>query len=88
MRIFLGGGPRSFEHWTDDKNDTFTGTPSPNFRATNGRIFDPEGCNVHQVHLHGGSSMESGFETRTLRARSRVLTTRQPRQNSFRSSAL
>ncbi|GBM85804.1 hypothetical protein AVEN_273658-1, partial [Araneus ventricosus] len=27
-------GPRSFEPWSDDEDDAWDGTPSPNFRVT------------------------------------------------------
>ncbi|GBM01970.1 hypothetical protein AVEN_269572-1 [Araneus ventricosus] len=56
------------------------GTPSPNFRTTpTGEHLAPDGFNVHWIPLHGGSSMESGFESGTLRPQIRSLTTRPPR---------
>ncbi|GBM43695.1 hypothetical protein AVEN_26562-1 [Araneus ventricosus] len=42
-------------------------------------IFFPDGFNVHQTRLHGCSSVESGFESGTLRPRDRDLTTGPPR---------
>ncbi|GBO36778.1 hypothetical protein AVEN_35437-1 [Araneus ventricosus] len=35
--------------------------------------------NVHQAHIHCGSSVVSGFEPRIIRRRSQDLTTRTPR---------
>ncbi|GBM33573.1 hypothetical protein AVEN_197323-1 [Araneus ventricosus] len=60
-------GPRHFEPRSDD---TSAGTPSSNF---NRRIFGPDGFNVHQILLHGGSSLESGFESGTLRPEVEIL---------------
>ncbi|GBM12589.1 hypothetical protein AVEN_146772-1 [Araneus ventricosus] len=34
---------------------------------TRERTFGPDGFNVYQTRLHGGSSLESGFEPRILR---------------------
>ncbi|GBN57661.1 hypothetical protein AVEN_23965-1 [Araneus ventricosus] len=69
--------------------------PSPNFRATptGGRLATTYDlvCNrpyatgnrpyppCMPVGIHGGSSVESGFEPATLRSRGRDLTTRPPR---------
>ncbi|GBO21093.1 hypothetical protein AVEN_148555-1 [Araneus ventricosus] len=37
--------------------------PSPSFLTTPaGGPLAPDGFGVHQAHLHGGSSIESGFE--------------------------
>ncbi|GBM87928.1 hypothetical protein AVEN_186028-1 [Araneus ventricosus] len=46
---------------------------------TSGRTSGPYGFNVHQTSIHGGSSMESGFEPRILRSCGRDLTIRPPR---------
>ncbi|GFY35220.1 hypothetical protein TNCV_5045941 [Trichonephila clavipes] len=34
----FGDGPRNFEPWSSDEDDTRAGTPSPNYH-TNGRTF-------------------------------------------------
>ncbi|GBL96977.1 hypothetical protein AVEN_182551-1 [Araneus ventricosus] len=51
---------------------------SPNFRITPvGKPLTHEiRFNSHQAHIHGGSSVESGFEPVTLRPQSRDLTAR------------
>ncbi|GFV83760.1 DUF4817 domain-containing protein [Trichonephila clavipes] len=36
----FGDGPRHFEPWSSDKDDTRAGTPSPNYH-TNGSTFEP-----------------------------------------------
>ncbi|GBM00937.1 hypothetical protein AVEN_151392-1 [Araneus ventricosus] len=33
-RGLFWGGPRNFQHRSDDEDDTLVGTPSPNFHAT------------------------------------------------------
>ncbi|GFV83612.1 hypothetical protein TNCV_3611881 [Trichonephila clavipes] len=57
----FGDGPRNFEPWSSDEDDTRTDTASPNFHTTPTRgrlsviIF-----NVHLPPLHGGSSAVLG----------------------------
>ncbi|GBN30194.1 hypothetical protein AVEN_124322-1 [Araneus ventricosus] len=55
--------------------------PSPNFRATptGGRLATAPCMGRATGPIHGGSSVESGFEPATLRSRGRDLTTRPPR---------
>ncbi|GBM51275.1 hypothetical protein AVEN_267141-1 [Araneus ventricosus] len=39
--------------------------------------------NIHQAHMHGGSSVESGFEPGALRSRRQDLTTRPPQPDNI-----
>ncbi|GBN37850.1 hypothetical protein AVEN_57653-1 [Araneus ventricosus] len=67
----LYGEPRNFEPWTDDEDDTYYYMHSLNFHSTPGRRLIPEvRFNVHQVHIHGRSSVKSGFKPMTNRSRS------------------
>ncbi|GBL93817.1 hypothetical protein AVEN_153592-1 [Araneus ventricosus] len=81
-------GPGNFEPRSDDETDIIVGTPSPNFPTTPAgkRLTDDVRFNVHQDHIHGGSSVESGFEPGILGPRSRDLTTRPPWTNFLRNS--
>ncbi|GBN23472.1 hypothetical protein AVEN_102900-1 [Araneus ventricosus] len=47
--------------------------PSPNFRTTSagGRLTHDIRVSMHQAHMRGGSSLESGLEPGTLRLQSR-----------------
>ncbi|GBN61806.1 hypothetical protein AVEN_112534-1, partial [Araneus ventricosus] len=56
--------------------------PSPNFRITppGGHLIHEVKFNVHQVHIHGGSSVESGFEPWTLRCQETTRPMRPRRQ--------
>ncbi|GBM70196.1 hypothetical protein AVEN_20500-1 [Araneus ventricosus] len=72
--------PRNFVPRSDDEDDTRAGSPFPNFHAI------PKGGRLATMYdlmcnrpIHGGSSVESGFEPGTLRPQSRDLTTRTQR---------
>ncbi|GBM82288.1 hypothetical protein AVEN_214686-1 [Araneus ventricosus] len=73
-------GPRHFEMRSDNENNTSTGTPSPNFRTTptGGRLTHDARFNMHQAHIHSGSSVELGFEPGMVRPRYPDFTTRPP----------
>ncbi|GFW08657.1 hypothetical protein TNCV_2776781 [Trichonephila clavipes] len=63
-RVF-GDGPRNFEPWPSDGDDTGAGTTSANFhsRPEGGRLsFDI--FNMHRPPLHGGSSVVLGSNSR------------------------
>ncbi|GBN82300.1 hypothetical protein AVEN_78246-1 [Araneus ventricosus] len=69
-------GSRNLEPRSVDEDDIWVATPSPNFRTT------PEGgCLTHvrfnmlESHKRGRFSLESGFEPRILRLRSRDIST-------------
>ncbi|GBM96603.1 hypothetical protein AVEN_31039-1 [Araneus ventricosus] len=69
-RMLFWDGPRHSEQKSDDENDTRAGTAFSKLpRHTSGRTFGPDGFNVHQASLHGGSLVKSGFESETLRPR-------------------
>ncbi|GBM31995.1 hypothetical protein AVEN_222325-1 [Araneus ventricosus] len=40
---------------------------------TSGRTFDHDGCKVHQIHVQGGSSVESDIESGTSGAEVEIL---------------
>ncbi|GBM49599.1 hypothetical protein AVEN_31300-1 [Araneus ventricosus] len=69
-------GPRNFEPWTTPE----TVPPPPNFRTTpsGGHLTNDVRFNMHQTHIHGGSSVELGLEPGALRYQSRDLATRPP----------
>ncbi|GBM92342.1 hypothetical protein AVEN_116794-1, partial [Araneus ventricosus] len=64
--------PRNFELRSDDDEDTWAGTPSPKFGTTptGGRLATLRTISRATGLMHDGSSMESGFEPRTLRPQS------------------
>ncbi|GBN66531.1 hypothetical protein AVEN_80740-1 [Araneus ventricosus] len=81
-------GPRNFELQSDDEDDT----PSPNFHATpTGDVWPLHMIQSATDPIHGGSSVESGFESGTLRPQCRDLTYR-PRglmvESGFEPAAL
>ncbi|GFX24879.1 hypothetical protein TNCV_3451511 [Trichonephila clavipes] len=55
-RVF-GDGPRNFEPWTSQEDDTRDGIPSPNYHSTsNGKTFELSTDLICIDPLHGGSS--------------------------------
>ncbi|GFW93748.1 hypothetical protein TNCV_4542751 [Trichonephila clavipes] len=58
MRAF-GDGPRNFEPWSSDVDDTSAGTPSPNYH-TNGRTSQLSTDLECITALRGGSLVEQG----------------------------
>ncbi|GBM19244.1 hypothetical protein AVEN_61719-1 [Araneus ventricosus] len=66
--LFLEG-PRKIVSWSDDEDNTSTGTTSQNFCKTQagGRFTAEVGFNVHKGPKREGSLVESGFEPRSLR---------------------
>ncbi|GFX32015.1 hypothetical protein TNCV_4098661 [Trichonephila clavipes] len=57
----FGDGPRNFEPWSSDQDDTCVGTTSPNFNTppTGGRLSS-DIFYVHRPPLLGGSSAVLG----------------------------
>ncbi|GFT26490.1 hypothetical protein TNCV_3603421 [Trichonephila clavipes] len=55
----FGDGPRHFESWSSDKDDTWAGTPSPNYH-TNGRTLELRTDLTCIASLHCGSSVVLG----------------------------
>ncbi|GBM93132.1 hypothetical protein AVEN_56421-1 [Araneus ventricosus] len=53
-------------------------SPFSNF-SSGGRLTHGIGFNVHQAHTHGGSAVESGFESGAHRPRSRDLRPPRPK---------
>ncbi|GBL60119.1 hypothetical protein AVEN_117729-1 [Araneus ventricosus] len=52
--------PTNFEPWTDDEDP-----PSPKLphHTKEGRLTHDDRHNLHQAHIHDGTSVESGFDT-------------------------
>ncbi|GFV18483.1 hypothetical protein TNCV_4469191 [Trichonephila clavipes] len=76
----FANGPRYFEPWSSDEDDTFAGNPSPNFRTTpmGGRL-SLDIFNVHPPPLHNESSAVLGSNSCYTSHESITLTTRLPR---------
>ncbi|GFW07283.1 hypothetical protein TNCV_3694751 [Trichonephila clavipes] len=55
-RRAFGDGPRNFESWLSDVDDTRAASPSPNYH-TNGRAFQLSTDLTCIAALHGGSSV-------------------------------
>ncbi|GFV77011.1 hypothetical protein TNCV_690811 [Trichonephila clavipes] len=56
----FGKGPRNFEPWSTDEDDTRTRTTSPNPHHTNGRSFELYTDLTCTAPLHGGSLLVLG----------------------------
>ncbi|GFW43094.1 hypothetical protein TNCV_1474891 [Trichonephila clavipes] len=57
----IGDGPRNFEPWASDEDDTTSGTPSPSFHTTpTGRHLSLDLFNVQRPLLQDGSSTVLG----------------------------
>ncbi|GFV29346.1 hypothetical protein TNCV_437651 [Trichonephila clavipes] len=58
----FGDGPRNFESWTSDKNDTGAGFSSPSFHTTStGGRMSINRCNVHRSsawRVYNGTMLE------------------------------
>ncbi|GFU30488.1 hypothetical protein TNCV_1687451 [Trichonephila clavipes] len=78
----FGDGPRNFEPWLSDKDDTWLAPSSPNYH-TNGRTFELSADLTCIAPLHGGSSMVPGSNSRQTGHESVTLTTRLPRPPQF-----
>ncbi|GBM22679.1 hypothetical protein AVEN_144457-1 [Araneus ventricosus] len=65
-------------------------TPSPSFRITAARQYltDCVCCSVQQAPIYGGSSLESGFEPRTLQLRDLTIRPLRLPSKSLNSSIL
>ncbi|GFU68901.1 hypothetical protein TNCV_4882281 [Trichonephila clavipes] len=74
----LGDGPRNFEPWSNDEDDTCAGTPSPSYHTTaTGRRLSSDRFNVHRSPIRWVFSA-TGLELVTCQPRSHILTTTQP----------
>ncbi|GBN54889.1 hypothetical protein AVEN_19154-1 [Araneus ventricosus] len=60
-RGLFWNGPRYFEPWSDDEDDTLSKFP----RHTSWRAFRLDGFDGHKTRLHSGSSMESDVKPGT-----------------------
>ncbi|GFW80003.1 hypothetical protein TNCV_984121 [Trichonephila clavipes] len=76
----FGDGPRNFEPWSSDEDDSGAGTASPNYHGTpaGGCLNSLERFNVHPSTTRWVFS-GTGLELMTCQSRSDTLTTRQPR---------
>ncbi|GBN91324.1 hypothetical protein AVEN_133421-1 [Araneus ventricosus] len=79
-------GPRNFERRSDEEDDTWVSTPLQTSAPYRREGIWPRRIGGRQPRLHGGSSVESGFEPGIVRLQGRGLTTRPPRPNSFRGN--
>ncbi|GFX23715.1 hypothetical protein TNCV_3596571 [Trichonephila clavipes] len=74
----FGDGPRNFEPWLSDVDDTIAGITFPKYHI-NGRTFELSTDLAFLAALHGGSLVVLGSNSRQSQQRSDTLTTRLPR---------
>ncbi|GFW71638.1 hypothetical protein TNCV_2548511 [Trichonephila clavipes] len=71
----FGDGPRNFEPWSSNEEDTSADKPSHNFYTTpTGGRLRINIFNVHRPHLHGGSSVALGSNSQHAHHESMTLT--------------